>query len=130
MKWVMRTQLLAISFSIFWIIYLNILVFFDQPEHGLKYINWFVNGFAAFFGVIVMILTRFISVRRFVILPLVLVPEFVIYQPILERLFQSFLSKGYKMIFHFLSLSTGMVYLIAILLGLLLGTLFQRPQKN
>ena len=130
MKLVLKTQILAISFSIFWIIYLNILVFFDQPEHGLMYINWFVYGFAAIFGILVMLITKFYFGGGWIAFPLVLIPEFVLYQPILDRFFTNLLPKSYAGNFHFLSLSTGMVFLIAVFLGLILGIILGRVQKS
>jgi hypothetical protein len=128
-KLVLKTQFSAISFSLFWIIYLNILAFFDQPERGLQYINWLVYGFAALFGIVSMLLTKHFLGGNWIALPLVLIPEFIIYQPIFDRYFLILLPTGFKSIFHFLSLSTGMIYLIAILLGLILGIMFGRAQK-
>lgn len=124
-----KTQILAISFSLFWIVYLNLLAFFDQPDRGLRYINWFVYGFAAIFGIFVMFLTKYFFGGRWIALPLILIPEFVIYQPLLDRYFSPILPEGYRAIFIFLSLSTGMIYLLATLLGLILGIMFGRAQK-
>jgi hypothetical protein len=129
-KIVLKTQITAISFSVFWLLYINILVFFDQPGPRLEHINWFVNGFAAFFGVLVMVVARYFFGGKWFALPLVLIPEWLIYQPLLESLFSSLVSKGYQPIFRFLALSTGTIYLIAVALGLIMGIMFGRFKKS
>ena len=125
-KFLIRSQILAIIFSVFWIIYLNILAFFDQPDRAMQYINWFVYGFAALFGIIGMFLTKYLVPAGRSVFPLVILPELLIYQPILLWIFSSIISSGYASIIRFLSISTGITYLIAISLGLILGLIIKK----
>lgn len=125
-KFIIKSQLLAVIFSLFWVLYLNILAFFDQPERAMQHINWFVYGFAALFGILGMFITKkFLSGGR-LLFPLVILPELIIYQPFFLWIHSSFISEGYAAIIRFLSLSTGITYLIAISLGLILGIITKR----
>lgn len=130
MKFLIKTQVLSFSFAIFWVLYLNILAFFNQPGRALQYINWFVYGFAALFAIIYFVLTKYVIGRNLWAVPLVIIPYLMIYQPILQQIMLSLVNKGNQMILNFLSLSTGTIHLIAILFSLVFGIVFSNRQNN
>ncbi|MEH7084565.1 hypothetical protein V7139_17760 [Neobacillus drentensis] len=121
MKLFLKTQVLSIIIAFFWIVYLNVLAILDQPGPILQYLNWFVYGFAILFAIIYLLLTRYMVGHKWLAIPLVILPYLMIYQPILERILLSIVSKSYGMTINFLSLSTGATHLMAILLGLVFG---------
>jgi hypothetical protein len=128
MRFFIKTQVLAILFAFFGVIYLNVLAFFDQPGRALQYINWFVYGLAILFAVIYIFMTQYFIGRNWLAVPLVLIPYFLLYQPIFHRIQSSLVNEGYGRLVNFLSISTGSIYLITIIFGLFLGILFSRPQ--
>ena len=130
MKLLIKTQVLSIIFAIFWVIYINILAFFDQPGRILLYLNWFVYGFAVLFAIIYILLTKYVIGHKWLAVPLVIIPYLIIYKPILEEILLRFVSKSYGMIINFLALSTGTIQLIAILFSLVFGIMFSnRPNR-
>lgn len=129
MKFFIKTQFLAIIFSLLWVIYLNILGFFDQPGRALQYINWFVYGFAILFAILCFIMTKYVMDRNWLAVPLVLIPYFLLYNPIFQRIIASLYNEGYRSILSFFSRSTGTTYLIATTFGLILGIMFSK-KKN
>ena len=126
MKFLVKTQVLAILFSILWAFYVNVLAFFDQPERGLEYINYFVYGFAMLLGTIYFLLTKYLIGRKWLALPLILIPFFIIYQPAVLNFLLKMMKDGNGDIIHFLWLSTGTVHLMALIFGLAFGILFSR----
>jgi hypothetical protein len=130
MKILIKTQVLSIVFAIFWVLYLNILAFFDQPGRALQHLNWFVFGFAFLFAIIYLVLIKYVIGYYWLAVPLVILPYLLIYQPFLERILLSLVSKSYGMMLKFLSQSTGTTYLIAILFGLVFGIMFSKRQSR
>jgi len=128
MKLLVRTQIVAILVALFWVSYLTILAFLDQPDRALQYINSFVFGFAILLAIIYFLLTKYLLGRNWIVVPLVLIPYYLVYKPILEKLLLSLISKNYGMIIKFLALSTGTTHLLAMILGIVLAILFTRPQ--
>ena len=128
MKFFVKTQVFAIIMALFWIIYLSVLAFLDQPGRALQYINSFVNGFAILFAVIYFLLTKYFIGRNWLAVPLVLIPYFLLYKPVFEQVLLSLANESYSMTLNFLSLSTGSTHLLAIIFGLGLGIMFSRPQ--
>ncbi|HEY2422043.1 MAG TPA: hypothetical protein VGI04_11520, partial [Neobacillus sp.] len=80
MKFLLKTQLVALGFAFFWVMYLTIIAFFDQPGRALQNINSFVYGFAILFGIIYIGISMFSLDRKWFSLPLVLIPNIFIYQ--------------------------------------------------
>jgi hypothetical protein len=130
MKFLMKTQVLAIMMAVFWIIYLNVLAFFDQPGRALQYINWFVYGFAILLAIIYFLLTKYLIGRNWMVVPWVLIPYFLIYKPTLQKPLLSVVNEGYGLTLKFLAISTGITHLLAIIFGLGLAILFTRPQDK
>jgi len=128
MRFFVKTQVLAIIIALFWIIYLSVLAFLDQPGRALQYINSFVNGFAILFAVIYFLLTKYFIGRNWLAVPLVLIPYFLVYKPVFQQVLISLANESYSMTLNFLSLSTGATHLLAIICGLGFGIMFSRPQ--
>ncbi|MFB5197517.1 hypothetical protein ACE198_21860 [Neobacillus sp. KR4-4] len=123
MKFLLKTQILAISIAIFWIVYLNVVAIFDRPSPILLYLNWFVYGFAILFAIIYLLLTKYITGHKWLAIPLVILPYLMIYKPILEQILLSLVNKSYGITINFLSLSTGSTHLMAIFIGLIFGVI-------
>lgn len=123
MKFLLKTQILAIIIAIFWIVYLNVVAIFDRPSPILQYLNWFVYGFAILFAIIYLLLTKYITGHKWLAIPLVILPYLMIYKPILEQILLSLVNKSYGITINFLSLSTGSTHLMAILIGLIFGVI-------
>lgn len=123
MKFLLKTQILAIIIAIFWIVYLNVVAIFDRPSPILQYLNWFVYGFAILFAIIYLLLTKYITGHKWLAIPLVILPYLMIYKPILEQILLSLVNKSYGITINFLSLSTGSTHLMAILIGLMFGVI-------
>src|SRR4051794_39511799 len=123
MKFLIKTQIFAILMALFWISYLNVLAFFDQPERALQYINWFVYGFAILLAIIYFLLTKYLIGRNWLAVPLIVIPYFLIYKPIFQKMLLHVVGNSYGMMIKFLALSTGTTHLLAIILGLGLGIL-------
>lgn len=130
MKILFKTQVLSITFAIIWVVCLNILAFLDQPERALQYINWFVYGFAVLFAIISFLLTKYVIGHNWLAVPLVLVPYLIIYTPFFKGIMLSLVSKSYGMIINFLSISTGTIYLMAILISLVFGIIFSNRRNK
>ena len=124
MKLLLKTQILSIIITTFWIVYLNVLALFDQPGPILQYLNWFVYGFALLLTIIYVLLTKYIIGHMWTAIPLVIVPFLLIYQPFFERVLLSLVHKKYGMTIHFLSLSTGATHLMAMLIGTVFGIIY------
>lgn len=121
MKFVIRTQVLALLFSLLWEVYLIILGFFNQPGRALQYINWFVYGFGVLFTIIYLFLTRYLIGRKWLAVPLVLLPCLLLYQPLLEDILLGLVNESNRMTINFLSLSTGSIRFLTIIFGLIFG---------
>jgi hypothetical protein len=130
MRFLIKTQILAILFAVFWVLYLNIVAFFDQPGRALQYINWFVFGFAILLTIIYFLMTKYFIGRNWMAVPLILLPYFLIYQPFFERLQSSLANDNYRMMINFLSRSTGTLHVITMLFGIMVGIMFSRPQSK
>ncbi len=130
MKFLIKTQIYAILAALFWVIYLNVLAFFDQPGRVLQYINWFVYGFAILLAIIYFLLTKYLIGRNWLAVPLVLIPYFLIYKPIFQHLVLSVVNEGYGRMVKFLAMSTGTTHLLAMIFGLGIGILFLKPQQK
>lgn len=130
MKLLIKTQLLSIIFAIFWVIFLNILAFFNQPGRAMEHINMFVYGFAILFAVVYFVLTKYVIGRIWLAVPLVIIPYLMIYQPLLQRFMISMVSNGYGLSIKFLALSTGTLHLFAILISLVFGIVFSNPRNK
>jgi hypothetical protein len=130
MKFLLKTQLVALGFAFFWVMYLTIIAFFDQPGRALQNINSFVYGFAILFGIIYIGISMFSLDRKWFSLPLVLIPNIFIYQSLFLRVIYSLSSKGFAGVVHFLSLSTGFINLLTATMGLLIGIMVTRPKRG
>ena len=129
MKFLLKTQIIALLFALLWAIYLSIIAFFDQPGKALQYINWFVYGFALIFGIIYLVISMFSFERKLFLIPLVLIPDIFLYQPMFLRFLFSIFSEGFAGVVRFISLSTGSINLIVTLFGLLLGIRLSRQHR-
>lgn len=125
-KFLIRTQVMAIIFGVFRILCLHILAFFDQPERALQYINWFVYGLAILFGILAFLMTRYFIGRSWIAVLLVLISYLIIYQPILLNVQRTILhqSTGDYQVINFLAISTGLVYFVILAFGMVLGYWF------
>ena len=130
MKLLIKTQVLSIIFAIFWVLYLNLLAFFNQPGRAMEHINLFVFGFVVLFAIVYFVLTKFVIGRNWLAVPLVIIPYLMIYQPILQRMMISMVSKGYGMIIKFLALSTGTIHLLAILISMVVGIVLSNKRNK
>jgi hypothetical protein len=130
MKILIKTQVLSIIFAIIWVVYLNILAFLDQPERALQYINWFVYGFAVLFAFISFLLTKYVIGHNWLAVPLVLIPYLIIYSPFFKGIMLSIVNESYGMIINFLSISTGTLFLIALIFSMVIGIIFSNRQKK
>ncbi|CAH2717315.1 hypothetical protein BACCIP111895_04507 [Neobacillus rhizosphaerae] len=130
MRFLIETQILAILFAFFWVLYLNIIAFFDQPGRALQYINWFVFGFAILLTIIYFLMTKYFIGRNWMAVLLILLPYFLIYQPFFERLQSSLVNDNYRMMINFLSRSTGTLHVITMLFGIMMGIMFSKPQSK
>ncbi|ETI69319.1 hypothetical protein [Neobacillus vireti] len=130
MRFFVKLQGFAILFALFWVVYINILAFFDQPGRAMQYINWFVYGFGFLFAIIYFLLTKYFIGRNWRAVPLILIPYFLVYQPIFHQLLFSLVHDGYGMMIRFLSLSTGTIHFLMVLFGVIFGIIFSgRHQK-
>ncbi|EKN70788.1 hypothetical protein BABA_02954 [Neobacillus bataviensis LMG 21833] len=127
MKFLLKTQVVSLLMALFWIMYLALVAFLDQPGRALQYINLFVYGFAILFAVIYFLLTKYLLGRNWLAVPLVLVPYFLLYKPVFQRALVSIANESYGAIIKFLALSTGVTFLLATISGLCLAILFTRP---
>jgi hypothetical protein len=130
MKLLIKTQLLSIIFAIFWVIFLNILAFFNQPGRAMEHINLFVYGFAILFALVYFVLTKYVIGRIWLAVPLVIIPYLMIYQPLLQRFMISMVSNGYGLSIKFLALSTGTIHFLAILIAVVFGIVFSNPRNK
>jgi hypothetical protein len=130
MRFLIKTQVLAIIFALFWLININVLAFFDQPGRALQYINWFVYGFSLLLAIIYFLMTKYFIGHKWLAVPLVLVPYFFVYNPIFQRIFLSLINKGYAGLINFLSQSTGTMHLITLCFGLIFGIIFSNRQQK
>ncbi|MBI0577155.1 hypothetical protein IEC97_07260 [Neobacillus cucumis] len=87
-KFLVRTQVMAIIVGVLRIIYLYILAFLDQPDRALQYINWFVYGLAIVFGILAFYMTRYFLGRKWLEVLLVLISYLITYPGILVWFFQ------------------------------------------
>ncbi|MEH6905345.1 hypothetical protein V7103_03855 [Neobacillus drentensis] len=130
MKILFKAQVLAIILAIIWVVCLNILAFFDQPERALQYINWFVYGLAVLLAIISFLLTKSIIGHNWLAVPLVLIPYLIIYSPVFKGIMLSLVNESFGMIINFLAISTGTIYLMAILISMIFGIIFSNRQKK
>ncbi|MDN3015342.1 hypothetical protein PH210_03855 [Paenibacillus sp. BSR1-1] len=129
MKFLIRTQVLALLVSFLWIVYLFILTFFNQPGRALQYMNWFVYGFAILFAIIFIFLTKKMINRNRLAVPLVLIPCLILYEPLMEGILLRVVNESNRMTLNFLSLSTGLIKFISIIFGVVVGIMFSRVKK-
>lgn len=129
MKFLIKTQVVAILFALLWEIHLTILAFLDMPGRAIQYINWFVFAFAILIGILYVVISKFSLEKKWFSIPLVLIPDFILYQPLFLRILSSIVNEGFAGVIHFFSLSTGSINFIATILGLLLGITFSRHHK-
>ncbi|PLS07169.1 hypothetical protein [Neobacillus cucumis] len=130
MKYLLKTQIVAILLTLCWSIYLVILAFLDQPDRALRYINTFVFGLAVVLALIYFVLAKRLLGRNWSALVLVLIPYLLLYKPIFEGILLNITNDGNGSIIKFLSISTGTVHLLAALFGIGFGILFSRPKFN
>ena len=130
MKYLLRTQLIAIVVSLSWIIYLVVLAFLDQPDRALRYINTFVFGLAIFLAILYFVLAKYLLGRNWSSLLLVLISYFLLYKPIFQGLLLKITNESYGSIIKFLSISTGTVHVLAVIIGMGFGILFTRPERK
>ena len=128
MKFLLRTQVVSILLALFWIICLAVLAFLDQPGRALQYINSFVYGFAFLFAVIGFLFTKYFLGRKWLAVPVVLIPYFLLYKPVFQKILVSIANESYGAIIKFLALSIEATYLLAVIFGLCLAILFSRQQ--
>ncbi|WP_223587743.1 hypothetical protein [Neobacillus bataviensis] len=129
MKFLIRTQVLAVLVSLLWIVYLVILAFFNQPGRALQYMNWFVYGFAILFSIIFIFLTKNIITRNWLVVPLVLIPCLILYEPLMEDFLLRVVNESNRMTLNFLSLSTGSIKFISVIFGVVVGIMFSSVKK-
>ncbi|MGG1677081.1 hypothetical protein ACIFOT_15185 [Neobacillus sp. NRS-1170] len=129
MRFLIRTQVLAVLVSFLWVVYLVIVAFFNQPGRALQYINWFIYGFAILFAIIFIFLTKYMISRNWLAAPLVLIPCLILYQPLMEGILLRVVNESNRMILNFLSLSTGSIKFISVIFGVVLGIMFSRVKK-
>ncbi|WML56243.1 hypothetical protein [Neobacillus sp. PS2-9] len=127
MRLIVKTQVIAIIVSILWLLYVNIIAYFDQPERALQYINYFVYGLAFLVGMIYFLLAKYFIGGNWFALLMVVIPFLLIYQPAVLQISLSFMANGNGAVVKFISLSTGTVHLIALIVGLAIGVMFSRP---
>ncbi|MBT2658142.1 hypothetical protein J7E81_23360 [Bacillus sp. ISL-18] len=129
MKYLLKTQLIAIIVALSWIIYLVVLAFLDQPDRALRYINNFVFGLAILLAILYFVLAKYLLRRNWSSLLLVLISYFLLYKPIFQGLLLKITSESYGSIIKFLSISTGTVHVLAVIIGMGFGILFTRPER-
>ncbi|MFD0824924.1 hypothetical protein ACT8ZR_04575 [Neobacillus sp. M.A.Huq-85] len=131
-KFLVRTQVMAIIVGVLRIIYLYILAFLDQPDRALQYINWFVYGLAIVFGILAFYMTRYFLGRKWLEVLLVLISYLIIYQPILLILQSTLFNHytGYDPIINFLAISTGLVYFVITAFGMVLAYWFGSSKRD
>lgn len=130
MRFIGKTQVLALIVSILWLLYVNIVAFFDQPERALQYINYVVYGLAFLVGIIYFLLSKYMFGRNWLVLPLVVVPFLLIYQPVFLKILLRFMKDGNGAVVNFISLSTGTVHLLALIIGLAVGIMISKPRLS
>lgn len=130
MKYLLKTQLIAIVVSLSWIIYLVVLGFLDQPDRALRYINSFVFGLAILLAILYFVLARYLLGRNWSSLLLVLISYFLLYKPIFQGLLLKITNESYGSIIKFLAISTGTVHVLAVIIGMGFGILFTRPDRK
>jgi len=130
MKYLLKTQLIAIIVSLSCIIYLVVLAFLDQPDRALRYINMFVFGLAIFLAILYFVLAKYLLGRNWSSLLLVLISYFLLYKPIFQGLLLKITNESYGSIIKFLSISTGTVHVLAVIIGMGFGILFTRPERK
>jgi hypothetical protein len=127
MRLIVKTQVLAISISILWLLYVHIVAFFDQPERALQYINYIVYGLALLFGLIYFVLAKYFIGRNWLAILLIVIPFLLIYQPLVLQVSLNFMKDGNGDVVNFISLSTGTVHLLALIIGLASAVMFSKP---
>ncbi|MEH7417611.1 hypothetical protein V7266_20290 [Neobacillus drentensis] len=130
MKYLLKTQIFAILITFSWIVYLVVLAFLDQPDRALRCINSFVFGLAIILAVIYFVLTKYLLGRNWSALLLVLISYLLLYKPIFQEILLRITNESYGSIIKFLSLSTGTVHFLAVVIGMGFAILFSRPQVN
>ncbi|MEO2075617.1 MAG: hypothetical protein ABGX20_09450 [Bacillus sp. (in: firmicutes)] len=128
MRLIVKTQVLAILVSILWLFYVHIVAFFDQPERALQYINFFVYGLAVIVGIIYSLLAKYFIGRNWFALLLIVIPFLLIYQPVFLQISLRFMNGGNGAVVNFISISTGTVHLLALIVGLAFGVMFSKPE--
>jgi len=131
----LRSQAVAIIFSLGYVVYLNILVFLNDPSRGtLMYMDGFIWGLAIIWTIIYMVIVRKYIGRQWLALPLIFLPYLLVY----HYLF-TFLEKvvgiggmGYDLIFDFIYNETTYVMVLSVLIATVLGIVFSknRPSKK
>jgi hypothetical protein len=119
-----RSQGLGILFALFWVVYISILAFLDSPGRAMQYINWYVYGFGFLFAIIYFLITKYLIGRNWRAVPLILIPYFLVYQPLFHQLLFSLVHDGYGMTVKFLSLSTGTIHFMMVIFGVIFGIIF------
>jgi hypothetical protein len=125
-----KTQIMAIVITLSWIIYLAVLAFLDQPERALQYINNIVFGLAILLAGLYFVLTRYLLGRNWSHLIIVLISYFFLYKPIFQEIFLKMTNESYGSIIKFLSISTGTVHFLSVIIGMGFGVLFSRPKPQ
>ena len=129
MPYIVKTQVISIIVSVFWLLYLNIIAFFDTPGRAMEHINMYVYGFAAIFLLIDVLMFRRTIRGDWTSLPLILIPELVLYQPILFKLISALIPNGYDTTLRFLSASLGMIYILTTAIAIIIGIMVGRVKK-
>ncbi|MBM7652903.1 hypothetical protein [Neobacillus cucumis] len=130
MKFLLRTQIVALLITFCWIVYLIVLAFLDQPDRALRYINTFVFGLALLLAVIYFVISRYLLGRKWSAFIPVLIPYLFLYKPIFEGVLLKLTNEYYGSTIKFLSISTGTVHLLAAMIGIGFGIFFTRPQMK
>jgi hypothetical protein len=130
MKYLLKTQIFAILITLCWIIYLVVLAILDQPDRALRYINTFVFGLAILLAILYFVLTRYLLGRNWSTLLLVLVSYLLLYKPIFQEILLKITNESYGSTIKFLSISTGTVHFLAVIIGMGFAILFTRPERK
>lgn len=132
MKTFLKTQIISIFFGVCWILYLNVLAFLNHPTRAIMIIDWFVWGLALGLTVFYVFLIKRLIGRKWVALPLILLPYWFLYQPIFSKI-QTFVGIGNQVhneMIYFFSLITGTIMAVSPLLGLVIGMLLSKNKTQ
>lgn len=129
MKTFLRTQAVAIFFSIGWIVYLNLITFLNNPNLGtIRYIDTFIWLFAIVLTIIYLIIVRNYIGRSWLAFPLIFFPYLLVYQyifPLIQRAI-GIGGSGYYVTFDFISIRTTSIVSMSVFIATLLGIMLSK----